>query len=166
MGEVLAKEQGYVLSIDQASNAAGVSLWQTGRLIAHTVLKSRKAADPLSVRLQCQVPQLTTFLNQNVPGDGCVTKIIFEGVKARIVMVTVGAFLMSPRIAVKLHQRHTFVESRQWKKFAADRGATGPFKDIKGLRALREIGFPVDDHGIDSDDVADSILIYLTWRER
>lgn len=166
MDEVLSKEQGFVLSIDQASNAAGVSLWNTGQLTAHTVLRSTRAVDPLSVRLQTQLPQLTAFLNEHLPANGLISKVIFEGVKARLVMSTVGAFLVCPRIAAKLHDKHTFVESRQWKKYAADRGAAGPFKDIKGVKALREIGFEVDRYGIDSDDVADSVLIYLTWRSR
>lgn len=73
---------------------------------------------------------------------------------------------MCPLIQVKLHPKFSFVESRSWKKYAADRGASGPIKDIKGLKALREIGFPVEQYGIESDDVADSILIYKTWVNR
>lgn len=59
-----------------------------------------------------------------------------------------------------------FVVTSTWKYWASRRGATGPSKDIKGVKALSEVGFPVEKYGIASDDVADSILIYLAWREK
>lgn len=163
---MLLKEQGWVLVIDQASNQAGVSLWYNGQLKATTVLESKKASDAFSRRIQHQVPQLTAFLDAHLPKEALVYNVIFEGVRARLVLITVGAFLTCPRLHVKLSPKASFVESASWKKWAQRRGATGPIKDIKGVKALREVGFPVDSYGITSDDVADSILIYLTWRER
>lgn len=161
------KEQGLVLSIDQASNAAGVSLWQNGELLATMVLKAAKATDPMSARLRQQVEQLTVFLSKHVGDGGMITKILFEGVRARLVMTTVGAFLTCPLINAKVHPTASFVESFAWKKYARDRGATeASFKDIKGVKALRDIGFDVDGFGIESDDEADSVLIYLTWASK
>lgn len=160
------KEMGFVLSIDQASNAAGVSLWNNGDLIATTVLKSRSPTDPFSRRVQFQLEQLTDFLNMHLPPNVDIEKVLFEGVKARLVMVVVGAFLCCPRISAKMHESASFIYSTTWKSWARSKGATGPVKDIKGVPALRDIGFPVDVYHIDSDDIADSILIYLTWSEK
>lgn len=159
-------EIGFILSIDQASNAAGVSLWHDGQLKAHTVLRSNSSSDSFARRLQTQVPQLTAFLDAHLPEKLKLTKVLFEGMKARLVLVTIGAFLTCPRLDNKLHAQHSFVESSSWKKWAQQHGATGPFKEIKGVKALKEIGYPVDKLAIDSDDVADSILIYLTWRAK
>lgn len=143
---------------------AGVSLWYDGELIAHTVLLSQSADDKYSRRLQHQVPQLTDFLNKQLPKGLNIEKVIFEGMKNRLVLITVGAFLTCPRLDAKLHQKFSFVESSSWKRWAKNKGATGLTKDVKGVKALREIGFPVDKHDIKSDDVADSVLMYLTWK--
>ncbi len=148
-----------ILAIDQASNNAGVSLWRDDELLAHTVLVSRSPKDTFSKRVQYQLPQLTAFLS-NYPQ---VDHIIFEGVKARLVMITVGAFLCCPLLDVKLNEKTSFIGSTSWKKYAQRNGAKGPVKLIKGVPALREIGFPVDKYGITSEDTADSILIKLTW---
>jgi hypothetical protein len=160
---VLLKEQGWVLVIDQASNAAGVSLWYNGVLKQTTVLLSASPKDPLPKRLQCQVAQLNKFLSTHLPESAVITKIVFEGVRSRLVLVTVGAFLTCDRIHAKISPKTSFVESTSWKRWAQRHGATGPIGDIKGVKALKETGFPVD--GIDSDDIADSILIFQTWRE-
>ncbi len=159
-------EQGYVVSIDQASNNAGVSLWYNGDLKAWVLLSSFSPKDPYSYRLQVMVTQLERWLDSQLPEGQVISQIVFEGVRSRLVLCTVGAFLTVPRIQAKLHQQKNFVESTSWKKYAQIRGATGPIKDIKGVKALREIGFPLDRYQITSDDVADSCLQYLTWRER
>jgi hypothetical protein len=160
------KEQGYVLSIDQASNAAGVSLWFNGSLKATTVLRSHSSSDPFSRRVQYQLDQLNDFLSMQIPPEAIITKILFEGVRARLVLVTVGAFLTCPRIHAQISPKHSFVESSSWKSWARLHGASGPHKDIKGVKALREVGFDVDGHGITSEDISDSVLMYLTWRGR
>jgi hypothetical protein len=82
------------------------------------------------------------------------------------VLITAGAFLTCPRINAKLHAKHSFIETSSWKKWAMKNGATQEFKLIKGVPALTQVGFPVADFSIVSDDVADSVLMYLTWRER
>lgn len=159
------KELGWVLAIDQASNQAGVSLWRNGRLIAVTVLASESASHKFSRRIQHQLPQLTAFLDAHLGPSELITKVVFEGVRARLVLITVGSFLCCPRIDAIMHQYANFVESTSWKVWARNHGAQAEkLKDIKGIKALGETGFPLLD--ITSDDVADSILIYLTWRDR
>lgn len=160
------KEAGYVLSIDQASNLAGVSLWLDGDLVATVVLRSRSPDDPFSRRIQFQLEQLTEFLNTQLPPGVNVEKIIFEGVKARLVTIVVGAFLCCPRIHAKMHESASFLYSSTWKAWARRNGATGLIADIKGVKALREAGFDVEKYGIVSDDVSDSILMYFAWRDK
>ncbi len=154
------------MSIDPASNLAGVSLWLNGRLTGTTVLKSNSSSDSYSRRLQTQVPQLTAFLASYLSEGECISKVIFEGVRARLVLVSVGAFLTCPYIDAKISPTSSFIESSTWKYYARANGARGDFADIKGVAALKEIGIPVEELGITSDDIADSILIYLAWYYR
>jgi hypothetical protein len=158
-------ELGWVLAVDEASNDAGVSLWKNGILVDTTVLWGHK--DPVySRRLVFQVAQLGEFLAKHLRPDEKIGKVVFEGVKNRLVLVTVGAYLTCPYLDAKLHQKYSFIESSSWKKWAQSKGATGPFKEIKGVKALTEAGWDCARMGIVSEDIADSILIYLTWRER
>lgn len=163
---MLLKERGFVLAIDQASNAAGVSLWLDGTLTATTVLLSKDKSDPFSRRIQYQLEQLNVFIDAHVPADIILDKVLFEGVRSRLVVCVVGAFLCCPRIDAKISEKGNFVESSSWKNWARARGAQGAFKDIKGVKALRECGWDFNKHPITSDDTADSIFIYLCWRDR
>ena len=138
------RELGYVLAIDQASNAAGVSLWKDGQLISTTLLVSRSSKDTFAQRIQCQLQQLTDYLNKELPKGVQIEKIVFEGVRSRLVTVVVGAFMCCPRISAGLHNRANFVESVSWKKWAQLRGAKGPFKEIKGVKALIETGWDME----------------------
>lgn len=160
------KESGYVLAIDQASNCAGVSLWFDGVLKTTTTLNSQSPTDPFARRIQYQLEQLTAFLNAELPEGVQVEKVVFEGVRPRLILATVGAFMCCPRISAKLDESKSFVGPSSWKAWAKLRGATGPFKDIKGVQALQETGWDFSKHPIDSDDVADSLLIYMAWRDR
>jgi len=160
---VKPKEKGYVLAIDQASNAAGVSLWLDGELQATTVLVSKDKNDPFSRRIQYQLEQLNVFIDAHVPADVILDKVVFEGVRSRLVNIVIGAFLCCPRIDAKISEAKNFIESSSWKMWAKTRGAQGPFKEIKGVKALRECGWDLDKHPIASDDIADSILIYKCW---
>ncbi len=161
----LTKEMGYVLSIDPGSNACGVSLWHDGIYLAGDVLKSANTRDPYSKRVQDIVAELHQFLFKHIPGE-TIDTVVCEGVRARIVQVALGAILTHGNIRATLSPKDSFVESTSWKSWAKKHGATGPLKDIKGMKALREtIGF-VGQYNTDSDDVADSILIYFTWRDR
>lgn len=157
------KEQDYVLSIDQASNAAGVSLWRNGQRLATATLRSAKSSDPFGKRLATQMRALEAWLDQLRIEK--IQHVVFEGVRSRLVLVTVGAFCAARQLqSCRLHPKHSFVESTSWKRWAQKRGARGPLKDIKGVQALIDIGYPVE--GINTDDEADSILQYLTWRDR
>lgn len=162
----MAKLSGYILAVDQATNLAGVSLWLDGALVATSVISSRDPSDSFAKRVQYQIPQLTAFLQTHLKPGHLVNTVIFEGVRARLIMAVVGAFLTCPLIDSKMSEKGSFVESSSWKSWARDRGATGPHKDIKGVKALRETGFNVDKYGIVSDDVCDSIMIFLCWKER
>lgn len=159
------KGLGYVLSVDQASNAAGVSLWFNRGLVAHTVLKSGSSKDTFSRRVQAQARALKVFLDEHLPAGVAINTVLFESVKSRIIIAVIGSVLVNERIDATLSPK-TMIPSMSWKKFAQRLGATGPLKDIKGVPALREIGFDVDGHGIDSHDVADSALIFLTWLDK
>tara|TARA_R110000868_G_scaffold375983_3_gene640690 strand:- start:142 stop:636 length:495 start_codon:yes stop_codon:yes gene_type:complete len=163
---VKPKELGYVLSVDQASNCAGVSLWLDGTLQASTTLNSKSASDPFSRRIQFQLEQLNSFIDLHVPADVILDKVIFEGVRSRLVTCVVGAFLCCPRIDAKISEQKNFVESSSWKNWARARGAVGDFKIIKGVKALRECGWDMIKYPVTSDDIADSILMYLCWKDR
>lgn len=162
---MIAKERGWVLSIDEASNVAGAALWYDGALVASSPLRGGKPTDPISRRLRAIVGELNAFLEPHLRGD-LVKQVIFEGVQARMVMLTVGAFLTSPFIDARLSPTKDFVQSSSWKHWASKRGAKGPTKDIKGVRSLREVGFDVDGYGITSDDVADAVFLFCVWREK
>lgn len=158
-------DPGWTLSLDQASNTAGASLWFDGNLYATSVLLGG-GSPVFSRRLVAMQENLTRFLDSALPPGVQLSKVIFEGVHARLVLVTVGAFLCSPRIDAKLHAQHSFIASSTWKKWAQEHGATGIFKDIKGVKALKETGFDTDKVSGIQDDVADSIMIYYAWRKR
>lgn len=156
------KEQPYVLSVDPASNACGVSLWKDGTFIDSALLSSRSPRDLFSIRLQTIALQLETFLSKNLKDDEKVTVVVCEGVRSVLVQICIGALLCSKYIEAPI-KTGSFIHSTSWKKYAKDRGATGPLKDIKGMKALKEIGWAGRDV---SDDEADAILIYYTWRNR
>lgn len=160
-----AKEAGHILSIDQASNAAGACLYIDGLYIASTTLRAIKSSHSIGKRLVAQVNQLDQWLAQfNIEQ---IKVVIFEGVRSRLVLTTVGAFCTSPYLQdCKLHPRHSFVESSSWKTWAKKRGAVSHDGEIKGIRALYETGWDAIKYPIESDDAADSILIYQTWRDR
>lgn len=155
----------FVLSIDQASNCAGVSLWghdEQDTLIAFTELLSNSSKDPLPVRLVTQREQLRAFLQ--FYSEYPVDHVVCESVKSKMVMVVIGALLAIPEIKCKVTPAD-WVPSLSWKKWARDRGASGPFHDIKGMKALRECTYG-ETYLFDSDDIADSVLIYKTWKLR
>lgn len=156
------KGEGWVLSVDQASNAAGVSLWHNRSLVATAVLKSKNSRDAFSRRIQAQAADLRKFLDDHLPPGEVIKTVVFESVKSRIIMAVIGSVLVHERIESPLTPSH-MIGSMSWKKYAQGLGAKGPLKDIKGVPALVDIKFDVEKHGITSEDIADSVLIYLTW---
>lgn len=162
--------KGWVLFIDQASNAAGIALVKDGELVATETICSTRSSDVISQRLQDQIPRLTDFLNKYVPYGLTVDRVVFEGVRARLVLISVGAFLMCPRIKTRLSPTDSFVETGRWKGWAKRQGATGPLKDVKGIRSLKEVRpdlFGKDSgFNIKTDDEADACFMWLTYKER
>lgn len=158
---------GWSLFVDQASNVAGVALAYNGDLRAVETLNAHCSSSPISDRLRILVSELGMFLSKNLPEGDVVRHVVFEGVRSRIVLITCGAFLTCPRITAKISPTANFIESRSWKHLAKRLGATGPIKDVKGIRSLKEIAPDLfNRYKIDSDDAADAILMYLTWLEK
>jgi hypothetical protein len=162
----VGKLSGYILSVDQATNIAGVALFKDGALVAHTEIRSRSSTDTFAARVQYQLPQLTAFLDKHLPPGVNVEKVVFESVQSKLILAVVGAFMCSPRIQAPLSERGNYIPSSSWKKWAQSRGAKGLFREIKGVKALTETGFNCARHGITSDDVSDAILIFAAWRDR
>jgi hypothetical protein len=160
---VKEKERGYIISVDPASNKCGISLWKDGVLVDTILLESNSPRDLFSIRLQTITLQLEMFLRGAIPEGKKVSTVVCEGVRSVLVQICIGALLTPPQIEAKITSGESFVHATSWKKWAQNRGATGPLKDIKGVKALADIGiYPA----ITSDDVADSILVYLCWRDR
>lgn len=160
------KEKGYVLSVDPASNLCGVSLWKDGDLVAWTVLKSKSNKDPFSERLKAIKNDLDVFLSAHLIDDERVETVICEGVRSSLVQISLGALFGSPWV-VSVFNSKSFVHSTSWKYWAKLRGAKAvKLGDIKGISALKDIGWDFVKYPVDSDDVADSLLIYMTWRDK
>lgn len=151
--------KGDVLSLDPGTNLCGVALWRNGRLVASRVLKSYNTLDNVSDRLRAIADQLNDFLNLY---EAHVTCIITENPPDTLLRAAIGIILISPRVHTYFSDRFT-LGVMEWKKWAANNGATGPFKDIKGVRALGETGFaPLPE----TDDEADAIMVYLAYRDK
>lgn len=160
------------MCIDPASNECGVTLWYLNpekaqyEILASKTLSSLSSKQPYSQRLLTIRNQLGSFLEENgFSEESPISFVVCEGVRSRLVQVSLGAFLALSSICVRLHPQHSFIEATSWKAFARSKGATGPLKDIKGLKALEEIGWKSDVE-IKTDDEADSVLIFLTWETR
>lgn len=161
------KRKSKTLSVDQASNQAGVSLWSpTSDLLACTVLQSESPKDPFSKRVTDQVEQLNTFLEEHLADGEEITHVLFEGVRSRLVLVTVGAYMTCPYLMAGLSPQHSFVESRTWKAWAKRHGAKAFISEIKGIQSLLETGFNMPPGMPLTEDIADSIMMYLAWKER
>ena len=133
--------------------------------MAHTVLKSNSSKDPFGKRLYAQVQQLERFLDTHLDEGEMIDQLLFEGVRSSHVLTTVGAFCIAKQLqGCKFSPKACFVGALRWKAWARKNGATSQkFKEIKGVTALREVGFDVDAYGIESEDAADSCLIFLCW---
>lgn len=160
-GKKLDVTVGDVLSLDPGTAVSGVSLWRDGSLVATAALKSPNGyTSTVSGRLKGIVHQLNLLLDAH---DAKVHIVICENPPHTLLKAVIGAMLVSPRVDSMFSDAHT-VAVMSWKAWARARGAGGPFKDIKGVKALKATGFPVP-QGI-GDDEADSILVYLAYRDR
>ena len=109
------KEKSYVLSVDPASNACGVSLWLDGTMADSALLSSNSPRDLFSVRLQTIALQLETFLSKNLKEDERVTTVVCEGVRSVLVQICIGALLCSKYIEAPI-KTGSFVHATSWKK--------------------------------------------------
>lgn len=148
--------------MDQASNQPGFSLWFDDNLMATVALTVPDPKWTYARRVQYLATELSIWLCKQLGPRARISTVLFEGVRSRQVLVTVGAFLTCTQIDAHLF-KHSFIESSQWKSYAKRRGATAPFIKIKGRKALEEIGWTKEMPA--TDDEADSILMYLTWME-
>lgn len=152
---------GWTLSIDPASRKAGVSLWFGDVYIASEALSSSlvtwsERANDLRIKLQA-------FISRYVPKNEFITLVVIELVPKIVepsVQLIAGAIIAEERYKVN-PTRKCFVSPSSWKAFARKNGCKE--KDPKGVSALKDIGWDFDINPVTSDDVADSILIYLTW---
>lgn len=161
------KRTSKTLVIDQASNQAGVSLWSPdGALIATTLLKSKSSKNPFSKRVTYQLVQLEAFLEEQLEPGETVTHVLFEGVRSKLVLVVVGAFMTCSRLNAGLSPQHSFVPSSTWKSWAKRHGAKAFISDVKGVISLLETGYVVPAHCDINEDIADSIMMYLAWKEK
>lgn len=159
----LAKEAGFILSIDQASNAAGAALFKDGVLYGSSTLYSNHKSDPIGARLVAIVDSMDCWLDKLEIPRGKIKTVLFEGVKSSLVLCTIGAFLTSPHIRhVKISTKN-FIGSSRWKKWARDHGAKAEkFADIKGIVSLRETGLNLS---VKTDDEADAVMQYKAWAD-
>jgi hypothetical protein len=161
---VKSKENGFILAVDPASNNCGVSLWKDGAFCASRLLQSHHYTDPFSVRMQTILNGLESFLIVEMPPEAKVHTIITEGVRSRMLQTCIGSLIVSKYIYADLSPKTSFVEPQQWKSWAKKHGAN--CDPIKGIPALRGVGWDMKKFPVTSDDEADSILLYLTWRDR
>jgi hypothetical protein len=99
-------------------------------------------------------------------GEEKIHTIISEDVRSKLVHLSFGSILTCAYIQAHIKTKGSFISPSAWKSWAKLRGATGDFKAIKGVKALRECGWDFTKYPVESDDIADSILIYLTWRDK
>lgn len=151
----------YTLSIDPASRQAGVSVWYGPVFLGAVTLVS--VCNSWSARVAEMRVQLREFVKALIPPEAVVTRTVIELVPKIVepsIQMVAGALLADPYYQVS-PTRKFFVSPSTWKAFCRRKGC--PDKDPKGMKALQSIGWTKNTF---SDDVADSILIYMTWLER
>ena len=159
---VWEKQQGYVLSVDPATISCGVSLWRDGQFVASRKLCGGSLKLPLSVRMRRLFDDYEQFLVDMDVDVGEIHTIVTENVRSKFLLVTIGLFFVPFAVKAPLKNSH-FIVPGTWKKWAQGMGALGPAKDIKGLKALREIGWDFDANPVGTEDEADSVFIYKAW---
>lgn len=154
----------YTLSVDPASRLCGVSLYRNKEYIASISLESNLKT--WSKRTADMRAQLQKFVSEHLPKGETITRAVMELVPKICepsIQMAGGAILSDPLYNFDISRKY-LVSPSTWKAYAKRKGSKE--KDPKGVSALRAIGFPVDKFKIISDDVADSILIFLAWAEK
>lgn len=151
-----------VLSLDPGSNSCGVTLWVNNSFVATKTLRASNSNDTVSNRLRDISKQLEDFLLlYEVTVDILISELSPDALMGAII----GTILATPGVNSMFGVKHT-IAVPVWKSFCRNNGASHPdgFHFIKGLDALRSIGFRPLPH--DSDDAADSTIIFLAYREK
>lgn len=154
----------YTLSIDPASRLCGVSLFEDLKYINSILLKSELKT--WSERVAEMRKDLREFVITNLPKGQQITRAIMELVP-KIVEPSIqmaGGGLLSDSIYNLDLTRKFLISPSTWQAYARRNGS--PDKYPKGVKALKQINFPVEKYKITSDDVADSIMIFLAWAEK
>ena len=160
------KERGYILSIDPASLKCGASLRHNGQLIGWAKIDGGKKSTPMSEKMRRQAAQIDLFLNEHIPEGEFVHTVVFELTDNMVLNVSMGPWFSAAQVRVPIIKKTHYIRPSVWKKWAQAQGAEPPSARIKGLKALREIGWDFNTYPIDCDDVADSVLIYMAWAAR
>lgn len=154
----------YTASIDPASRLCGASLFDGLTLIGGQCLTSSQKT--WSARAAEMRAQMKEFVLATLPKGTTVTRATIELVPKIVepsIQLIAGAILADPIFDLNI-TRKQFVSPSSWKAWARRHGALD--KDPKGVVSLRQTGFPVEQYQIVSDDVADSIMIFLAWNEK
>jgi hypothetical protein len=153
----------YTISVDPASRLCGVSLWCNKEYIAAQSLES--SLKTWSARAAHLRVQARKFVTDNLKGDAIVTRAVCElvpKIAEPSIQMICGSILSDAIFNLDL-SRKFLVSPSSWKAWARRNGCTS--KDPKGVPALVETAF-AEKHVIKSDDVADSIMIFLCWYEK
>jgi len=142
----------------------GVSLWADKTYVSSVLLESKLktwTARTADMRIQLKV-----FVEAYLPVGEKITRAVMELVPKICepsIQMAGGAVLSDPAFSLDV-TRKFLVSPSTWKAYVRRKGSKE--KDPKGVSALRAINFPVDAYGITSEDVADSIMIFLAWVEK
>lgn len=151
----MAKDGRLTLSVDSGSNHMGLSLWDGIEFLRSGTVHAGKPTDPYSKRMK----DIRAGFNAWLAEDGPITTVVSENIRLQLITIPLGIVFLHASTVAPFKTCHAISPS-SWKKWAQLHGATGKFKDIKGLKALSEVGWP---HPCHSDDEADSILIALCY---
>lgn len=158
-------ENEYAVSIDPASRNAGISLWLGVNFLASLALYSNQKT--WSARAAEMRAALVAFVFSEIPEDSLITCIISELipkiVEPSVQMIT-GALVAAPKFNSNITRKH-LISPSSWKSYAKRHGCTD--KEPKGVKTLLQLDTQHPKwKDIKSDDVADSIMIYLTYCEK
>lgn len=150
------KDYRWTLSADPGSNHLGLALYKDGKFYASHTCHALNDRQDYSERLKTISADFHKWIDEILPPEEEINQVITEYLKLNLAMMSVGLVFLHPRVKCKF-QTHHMISSSTWKKWAKDHGAKGPTKDIKGLTALADIGFPHIKDVLDEDS-ADATL--------
>lgn len=152
----------YCLSIDPGSNLCGISLWEDDKIIDTIALTGGKLKN-WSARLSKMSQQLEDFLNEH--DIDTVTIVVAERIMFGNppLQITVGYLINNKHIHANITPK-SFILPAVWKAFAKKNGWTD--RICKGVVVIEKCFPQYLPFCKKSEDIADSILIYLAWRRK